>query len=277
MKKMFFHGCLILGVFLLPLVGLGVQEPDPVKGALLHALTFRGDKRERRVIDANEDPGTWRGFLGVGNDYQSLVAGKQTFDRYLNALGTTNCLAMSSLDRQLVRVAIAQCEILAYTNSYDSMKRLALNSNAVHRGVAARLAVKFAPLNVATTTFVESFVTNVTCFPIEDRGDVCCYFANRWLETPTTNETAQIRLAGVARMFYRSRNVDVVGNAIVDDLFKKAIPGYETSSNRLEFVLNALARPTCTEDDASEFSQITNQLLSSGQPLRQLNIGEGDK
>ena len=61
----------------------------------------------------------------------------------------------------------------------------------------------------------------------------------------------------------------------VDRLLSERIEGYANSSNRLNTALFMLA-PTNTRSQFVEyFVSVTNQLLSSGQPLVQLDIGEG--
>ena len=62
---------------------------------------------------------------------------------------------------------------------------------------------------------------------------------------------------------------------IVDGLFVQCINGYEVSSNRLEHALNAISLPSSGPITIRRFTSVTNQLLSSGQPLVQLDIGEG--
>ena len=63
---------------------------------------------------------------------------------------------------------------------------------------------------------------------------------------------------------------------IVDRLFNRYFSGYEVSSNRLEHALNVLSIPICAELSGEYFTTMTNQLLSSGQPLVQLSIGGGE-
>ncbi len=45
------------------------------------------------------------------------------------------------------------------------------------------------------------------------------------------------------------------------------------SSNRLEFATYVLNHPDCPEGDREDFAAITNQLISAGVPLHQLNLG----
>ena len=49
------------------------------------------------------------------------------------------------------------------------------------------------------------------------------------------------------------------------------------SSNRLEFANFVLGHPDARDFNIRKFTSVTNQLLSSGQPLVQLDIGEGGK
>ena len=75
-------------------------------------------------------------------------------------------------------------------------------------------------------------------------------------------------------MFYRNRMLPSNAHCVVDMLFVRYISGYEKSSNRLEHALNVLSLPIYAELSGGYFISVTNQLLSSGQPLVQLDIGE---
>ena len=77
-------------------------------------------------------------------------------------------------------------------------------------------------------------------------------------------------------MFYRNRKVSGVGAVSLDRLFSEKIAGYSQSSNRLDTVMHMFTATNMHPRYYEYFGNVTNQLLSSGQPLVQLNIGEGE-
>ena len=104
---------------------------------------------------------------------------------------------------------------------------------------------------------------------------VSCQYANRLLSFNATNAVQIACRDNAVRMFYRNRMSESVETEIVDELFIRYLTGYGTSHNRLSFATNAIASPSCVPSDKQYFISVTNQLLSSGQPLVQLDIGEG--
>jgi hypothetical protein len=77
-------------------------------------------------------------------------------------------------------------------------------------------------------------------------------------------------------MFYGNRLQESAETSLVDELFLKYIDGFGSSSNRLEFAINSFSHPACSELFGANFISVTSQQLSSGQPLVQLNLGEGE-
>ena len=106
---------------------------------------------------------------------------------------------------------------------------------------------------------------------------ICGLFAPRKI---TPEKIDAVRRMGETM---RSRGPDRAGSyADADTAFHhnrlavmgRYIAGYNTSSNRLAFAIFAIDNPGCVRSDKRHFTSVTNQLLSSGQPLVQLNIGE---
>ena len=62
---------------------------------------------------------------------------------------------------------------------------------------------------------------------------------------------------------------------VIDKLFASAISGYACSSNRLDMALFVLSDPQVDNEDRLDFITITNQLLSSGQSLQWIEVGDG--
>ena len=78
-------------------------------------------------------------------------------------------------------------------------------------------------------------------------------------------------------MFYRNRKADYTGAVALDRLFSEKIANYSQSSNRLDTVMHMFTANNMHPRYYEYFANVTNQLLSSGQPLVQLDIGEGGK
>jgi hypothetical protein len=224
------------------------------------------------LYNPDEDLGTWHGFLGVDEtNGWTVIAKKAAFDWYLSTLGTCDCQSLSRSDKLLVLNAVEMCGMLAYTNAVPSLKALALNPRGIHREVALATALKFSAIEDQTTQFVESILTNITQYTAGER--LGCYWGYaRRLRSDTAAGDAYDCAVG---MFYRNRKVDWIGGMTVDRLLSERIEGYANSSNRLDTALFMLA-PTNTRPQFVEyFTSVTNQLLSSGRPLVQLDIGEG--
>jgi hypothetical protein len=230
----------------------------------------------RPWIGSREAPVTWPGFLGRDESHGwTLAEKKAAFAWYLSTLGTTDCKSLSALDRQCVRVALDQCRTLNYTEAASSLKALALNPRGICRDDAIELAIRYGTIDDSMTIFVESIITNSGHYSFRERGRASDQYAWRLFSFNATNSVQrEIRDAGV-RMFYRNRLSESGETSMVDKLFLKYIDGYGSSSNRLIFAINSFSYPVCSELFGEYFTSVTNQLLSSGRPLVQLDIGEG--
>ena len=225
----------------------------------------------------DEDLGTWHGFLGADETNGWTVAAKKAaFDWYLSTLGSCDCRSLSRRDRLLVLNAVEMCGMLAYTNAVPDLKALAYNPNGIYREEAIKTALKFSLVDDDATLFVEDIVTNGVKFGIVERGDACGMYAHNIMTRQATNDVQRAAKERAWKMLYRHRLLDLIGTGILDSLFVSQIQGYESSSNRLEFAQYILSHPDSDSSDIRRFTTVTNQLLSSGQPLVQLNIGEGE-
>ena len=118
-------------------------------------------------------------------------------------------------------------------------------------------------------------MTNSTGYSIMERGTASCQYADRLLSFNATNECQQMVVGNAVEMFYRNRMLAPNAFSIVDQLFVRYIDNYSISSNRLEHALNALSLPDCGPVTKRRFVAITNELISSGQPLPWINFGAG--
>ena len=251
------------------------ETNDVVYAALSRASSYYDDLLEGSPPDKDPPPTTWRGFLGADTNGWTLAGKMAAFDWYLSTLATNDCETLDDFDELYARVAIGKCEEFNYTNSVNAMKALSLNPKGVCREAAIELAVVFSPIDETTTAFVETIITNSTAYSFSERGGASDKYAWKLLICNATNSVQQeARDAGV-RMFYKNRLVEAGETALVDELLVKWIDGYGTSSNRLLHASNAFSYPICTRKFGDYFTSVTNQLLSSGQPLPWINVGGG--
>jgi len=251
------------------------ETNDVIYAALSRAAFYYDDLPEGSPPDNDPPPTTWRGFLGADTNGWTLAGKMAAFDWYLSTLATNDCETLDDFDRLYARVALGKCERFNYTNSVNAMKALAMNPRGVERQSAIRLAIKFSPVDDATTAFVETIMTNSANYDFNEQGAASAKYASRLLSFNATNAVQMsLRDAGV-RMLYRNRLLESGTDAIIDKVFLKYVSGYATSSNRLEYAVNAFSYPKCARIFGKYFTSVTNQLLSSGQPLPWINFGGG--
>ena len=215
---------------------------------------------------------TWPSFLALGeSEGWTPPEKKAAFAWYLSMLGTNDCTSLSATDHELVRIALSKCEVLDYAEAAPSYKALALNPKGIYRYRAIDLALKYSPVSDATTEFIETIITNVSGYTSGER--VGCYweYAKKLQQDPCTNGTC----ASALSMFYRNRKVSGTGAATLDRLFSDKIVGYANSSNRLDTALSMLMVTNMRPQFVEYFVGVTNQLLSSGQPLPWIKVGGG--
>ena len=215
---------------------------------------------------------TWPSFLALGeSEGWTPPEKKAAFAWYLSMLGTNDCTSLSATDHELVRIALSKCEVLDYAEAAPSYKTLALNPKGIYRYRAIDLALKYSPVSDATTEFVETIITNVSGYTSGER--VGCYweYVKKLRQDPCTNGAC----ASALSMFYRNRKVSGTGAATLDRLFSDKIVGYANSSNRLDTALSMLMVTNMRPQFVEYFVGVTNQLLSSGQPLPWINVGGG--
>ena len=273
MKTQFASFCAVATAFAAVLSwGHTAGETNAVLGAALaRAYTYYDDLPGGSPPDDDPPPDTWRGFLGPDTNGWTLVEKMAAFDWYLSTLGTNDCQSMDHFGRTDVMVAVGKCEQFDYTNSAPALKALALNPRGIMRDEAINLAVRFSPVDDTTTEFVETIITNVHGYSSGER--VGCYweYAKKLRQDPCINGA----YANAISMFYRNRKVDGTGAVTLDRLFADKITGYAQSSNRLDTALFMLSVTNMRPRFVEHFTSVTNQLLSSGQPLPWIEVGAG--
>ena len=254
------------------------EETNAVVRAMLQRVYYSAhDDLSEPLVDVGEPPFTWNGFLGRGEvDGWSQQARKDAFAWYLSTLGTNDCTSFTAMDQELVRIALSKCRTLNFAEAAPSLKALSLNPNGIYRSNAIRLAIQFCPVDDSTTAFAETIMTNTTEYTRQEFSAASCEYARMLLNFNATNDVQRAIRNRAVNMFYRNRMLPSNAYYVVDMLFVRYVSGYETSSNRLEHALNVLSLPNSNPTTIRKFTSVTNQLLSSGQPLVQLNIGGGD-
>ena len=217
---------------------------------------------------------TWEEFVGPGTAEWTMEDRKEAFGAYLAWLGATNMTVLDGMEKSLACIAISKCRTLSFTNAVPALKAIGLNPNGLYRSDAISLAVTLSPLDTNLVGFVETVMTNKVSFTLRERGAATAKLAKKIL-TVNGNVADDSVLRQATVMLYRNRHVGTAGALMLDRLFCSKYEGYATSSNRLSFAHFILNHPEHEYYDVRDFSSITNQLLSSGQPLRQLTISDG--
>ena len=247
------------------------ETNEMVYAALSRAAFYYADLREGSPPDNDPPPTTWLGFLGPETNGWTLAGKMAAFDWYLSTLATNDCKSLDYFDKLYAAVAIGKCEEFNYTNAAPAMKALALNPRGIERDEAIGLAVKFSAVDAATTEFVETIITNVNGYSSGERVECYWEYAKKLRQDPCTNGVC----ASALSMFYRNRKVSGTGAATLDRLFADKIEGYAQSSNRLDTALSMLTVTNMRPQFVEYFTGVTNQLLSSGQPLPWIEVCNG--
>ena len=222
-----------------------------------------------------EWPSTWSGFLmETDTNGWTMADKKDAFGWYLSTVATNDCVALPEFEKELVRVALTQCRDLNYAEAYDHLRRLSLNSRGIYRDIAIPLVVRFGPVDDAMTDFVETIGTNVASYSYAERGTYDAYQKRLAAINATNALECAVRDRAVRRFYQHRFGPSVAGTVSRDLLFRDYLAGYAQSSNRLEFANYVLSNAECYSNVRRYFVSVTNQLLSAGTPLRQLNIGE---
>ena len=265
------------------------SDPLPADSmkALRAMLDFaQGPKQDNLTLDMVQIepnfsmPEVFFGMVRIEGDWP-IARRKAVFDAYLAGMGDMDFTDATNKDRGLALKATAQCMAMKYTNALPHMRRLVLNTTLtgwMRRREIGRL-IALSPVCDETTATMETIFTNRVDFSWEDREE-CFGYALKMATASRSNLVSQTVCDRVARVFARNATEwQLYGK--YDWFWGRYYSGYAMSSNRLELAITALANTNITQDSdwaflKRRFTTITNQLLSSGQPLVQLDIGEGE-
>ena len=200
---------------------------------------------------------TWEGFLGEDEtNGVTRAAKKASFDWYLGYLATNSCANFSNVQTNYVRVAIEQCEDLKYTNVWQTLKGIALNSSAPYRGYAGELYEQYGPLDDSMTDFCLDVETNAVQMTFEERGNIVGEYASRLHSLPPGSNVRQRGAAGL----YTNRLSDCSRAIPVDEILVASLPGYEFSTNRLAAALYVLSCTNSWPEQNAYFIGVTNAI-----------------
>ncbi len=201
------------------------------------------------------------------------------FDHFLEHMHEGDYSVGSGMSPYWSASAVCQCENMHYTNAIPAIRRLASNPTYRwnYRMGATSAAIEMSGVNDETTAFVDSIMTNAEVYVSRERFLACWTYCKQIQALEATNEVQILSRNHAMAMLYRNRMIDLVDNAFyLDDLFSAKMEGYAMSSNRLDLATRVLAVADCWQGTRERFISVTNQLLSSGQPLPWINVDVGD-
>ena len=200
---------------------------------------------------------TWEGFLGDDEtNGVTRAAKKASFDWYLGHLATNCCANFSDDQTNYVRIALNECRDLKYTNVWQSLKGIALNSSAPYRGYAGELYEQYGPLDDSMTDFCLDVETNAVQLTFEERGNIVGEYTSR---LHSLSLGSNVRQRGVAGL-YTNRLSDCSRAVPVDEILVASLPGYEFSANRLAAALYVLSCTNSWTEQNAYFIGVTNAI-----------------
>ena len=213
-------------------------------------------------------------FFGINIDGWSVDEKKEAFDAYIRYIATTNCANEDSPDHVASISAIEQCCWMSRTNELASMRQFVLNTQHPYRFLITEPVIELGGLDNASIDFAEAVATNVAVFSRVERGVAIGLLRRKLSQANVGDLDVSNACNRITGMFYRNKQLSVAGALSIDKLLAKRLNGYAASSNRLETALFVLSQTNRTDRVTEYFTTLTNQLLSSGQPLNVITVGE---
>ncbi len=224
-------------------------------------------------------PEVFFGMIRLQGDWP-VERRKAALDAYLAVMADTDYSDDTDDDWDLPFKATAQCATMNYTNALPYMRRLVLNRTLPEwrRWNEIVKLIDFSPVNDETTATIETIFTNRVDFTWKDR-EKCFDYASKVVAASQSNLVSQ-SVCDRAAMVFAREPTEWQLSADYDYFWQRYYPGYAMSSNRLEFLSATLSNtniPSCSKWSRfqNHFISVTNQLLSSGQPLPWIDIGGG--
>ena len=235
-----------------------------------------GGRHLRRRLNY-QDPNVFFDAAHFGHGWTSDGL-RAAFDYFLEHMHEGDYSVGSGTTPYWPAMAVMQCGDLNYTNAVPAIRRLVSNATYPSRNRirAVSTTIELSGVNDETTAFVESIMTNSEVYVRSERFMACWTYIKQVQASEATNEVQVLSRNRALSMLYRNRLTDLTDNAFyLDDLFCSRLDGYSVSSNRLELATHVLSAADCWQATRDRFISVTNQLLSSGQPLPWINFGGG--
>ena len=255
------------------------EETNEVVRTLLaccNRLTDNLEDLPETVLDTS-NPYVFFNMIDVGGGW--TPEGKRAaFRSFLEEMGNFDFNGKDRRHAYTALLALGQCQRMNYTNALPAIRRLALNptfpSERSWRWDAIEMVIEQTGPTEDCLHFVETILTNRTVFTLPERGCASGVYIGRLLKSPRTEAITSV-MTNAVTTFYRYGKTDTAGGVMFDKLFVAEIPGYDYSSNRLDYANFMLEHPDNNKLIKNYYRGVTNQLLTVDQPLRQLTIGEG--
>ena len=213
-------------------------------------------------------------FFGINIDGWTVDEKKEAFDAYIRYIATTNCANEESPDHVAAISAIEQCCWMSRTNELASMRQFVLNTQHPYRFLITEPVIELGGLDNASIDFAEAVATNVAVFSRGERGVAIGLLRRKLSQANVGDLDVSNACNRITSMFYRNKQLSVAGALSIDKLLAEQLNGYAASSNRLETALFVLSQTNRVARVTEYFEAVTNQLLSSGQPLNVITVGE---
>jgi len=213
-------------------------------------------------------------FFGININGWTVDEKKDAFDAYIRYIATTNCASEESPDHVASISAIEQCCWMSRTNELESIRQFVLNTQHPYRNRITGSVLELGGLDNESIDFAEAIATNTVAFGRSERGRAFGVLWKKLSQANIGDSVASNACNRITGMFYRNKQLSVAGALSIDKLLAERLNGYAASSNRLETALFVLSQTNRTDRVTEHFTTITNQLLSSGQPLNMITVGE---
>jgi hypothetical protein len=213
-------------------------------------------------------------FFGININGWTVDEKKNAFDAYIRYIATTNCADEESRDYVAAISAIEQCCWMSRTNELESIRQFVLNTQHPYRNRITGSVLELGGLGNESIDFAEAIATNTVAFGRSERGRAFGVLWKKLSQANIGDSVASNACNRIIGMFYRNKQLSVAGALSIDKLLAERLNGYAASSNRLETALFVLSQTNRTDRVTEHFTTITNQLLSSGQPLNVITVEE---
>ena len=221
------------------------------------------------VLNWPTTPETWDGFLHLGiNEGWTLKEKESAFDWYLESMSNSNLVSASQRDKNLLSAAMTECKTHCRTNSFPPLARITVRADGGLREDAIDASIKCAPFDESLLSFTENIATNFAIFTPKERSLGLVSLKDKLGAVPVNADMTN----KVINLYYRLRN-DRYNSICCDGVLTNRLDGYAMSSNRLDVALGMLSLTNMHPWFVTYYVGVTNELLSSGQPLRRINVG----